>query len=190
MVNAGVIDDRERHHTSKFGIKTTFYGWNDESYIDKYKSNKDAVKKIAKVINPETGKPFIEKPDDKGLVRMNASEIDSPEKGAATKELLAYDESMYRGFRYLDLDGLGFNERSAAIKKYEEDVADGRKKILAKYPDYAEKLRDVEENNAAVDEFENKKFCYEMGLKRAQDAALEKIFAVDDVDPKKQMTHN
>uniref|UniRef100_UPI0035A0B594 LPD38 domain-containing protein n=1 Tax=Porphyromonas loveana TaxID=1884669 RepID=UPI0035A0B594 len=46
LVDAGVIDNSEWHHTSKYGNKTTFYSWNGRYYHDIYMDNKDAVSRL------------------------------------------------------------------------------------------------------------------------------------------------
>ena len=59
LVDSGIISDREWHHTSKFGNKTTFYGWEEEEYADIYRDNKKEIDKIVKGKN-EDGTSFIE----------------------------------------------------------------------------------------------------------------------------------
>ena len=55
LVQAGVIDGSEWHHTSKAYNKTTFYGWNDEACIATYKAHKAEIDAWAKGIDPTTG---------------------------------------------------------------------------------------------------------------------------------------
>ena len=55
LVQAGVIDGSEWHHTSKAYNKTTFYGWNDEACIATYKAHKAEIDAWAKGIDPSTG---------------------------------------------------------------------------------------------------------------------------------------
>lgn len=59
LVDAGIISDREWHHTSKFGNKTTFYAWEEEEYADIYQDNKKEIDRIVKGKN-EDGTTFIE----------------------------------------------------------------------------------------------------------------------------------
>lgn len=50
LVEAGIIDDSEWHHTSKFGNKTTFYSWYEEHYFDIYTSRKKEIDKRSREI--------------------------------------------------------------------------------------------------------------------------------------------
>lgn len=43
LVGIGIISDTEWHHTSKFGNKTTFYGWEFKSFKLYYEANKPIV---------------------------------------------------------------------------------------------------------------------------------------------------
>ncbi len=58
LVNLGYIDDSEWHHTSKYGNKTTFYSWTDESYADIYQQNKKEIDGMAR--DYASVKAFIE----------------------------------------------------------------------------------------------------------------------------------
>lgn len=50
LVKLGIIDNKEWHHTSSYGNKTTFYGWNDETYYDTYSKNKKEIDSLSKSI--------------------------------------------------------------------------------------------------------------------------------------------
>lgn len=43
LVDLGIISDNEWHHTSKFGNKTTFYGWASKPFQLYYEANKPIV---------------------------------------------------------------------------------------------------------------------------------------------------
>jgi hypothetical protein len=47
LIDAGIINDKEWHHTSKYGNKTIFFSWYDDSYYDIYKENKIKIDKLA-----------------------------------------------------------------------------------------------------------------------------------------------
>ena len=51
LVRAGIIDDSEWHHTSKFGNKTTFYSWAEDVYAEIYAANKKEFDAIARKYN-------------------------------------------------------------------------------------------------------------------------------------------
>lgn len=46
LVNEYLIDDREWHHTSSYGNRTTFYSWTNEAVKDCYSNNLDDIKKM------------------------------------------------------------------------------------------------------------------------------------------------
>ena len=48
LVDLGYIDDSEWHHTSKFGNRTTFYGWDSEEAYDAYERNKKDIDALTK----------------------------------------------------------------------------------------------------------------------------------------------
>lgn len=50
LVDLGAISDKEWHHTSKFGNKTTFYGWDDlyDEYINLWNDQRGFIKKLIK----------------------------------------------------------------------------------------------------------------------------------------------
>ena len=48
LVDAGIVSDKEWHHTSKYGNKTVFYGFANRGATDYYNANKDRVKQAIK----------------------------------------------------------------------------------------------------------------------------------------------
>ena len=48
LVESGIVSNNEWHHTSKFGNKTTFYGFENQGAIDFFNENKDRVKEAIK----------------------------------------------------------------------------------------------------------------------------------------------
>jgi hypothetical protein len=48
LVEAGLIDNTEWHHTSVRGNRTPFYGWTDPSYADYYTEHKAEIDKAAR----------------------------------------------------------------------------------------------------------------------------------------------
>lgn len=50
LVEAGLIDNTEWHHTSVRGNRTPFYGWTDPSYADYYTEHKAEIDKAAREI--------------------------------------------------------------------------------------------------------------------------------------------
>lgn len=48
FVNLDIISDKEWHHTSKYGNKTTFYSWIEEKYLDCYRLNKSLINNLIK----------------------------------------------------------------------------------------------------------------------------------------------
>ena len=48
LVDAGIVSDKEWHHTSKYGNKTVFYGFANRGATDYYNANKERVKQAIK----------------------------------------------------------------------------------------------------------------------------------------------
>ncbi len=48
LTAAGIVDDSEWHHTSKYFNRTTFYGWNGEDYDSIYKEHKKEIDALAR----------------------------------------------------------------------------------------------------------------------------------------------
>ena len=53
LVSAGIIDDNEWHRTSKYGNKTTFYGWSEEKFATIYRLFKKEIDAIVKENQPQ-----------------------------------------------------------------------------------------------------------------------------------------
>ncbi len=47
LVDSGIVNDNEWHHTSKFGNKTTFYQWEENYYPEIYSENKKEIDKLS-----------------------------------------------------------------------------------------------------------------------------------------------
>ena len=92
LVAAGIIDNGEWHHTSKFGNKTVFYGWADDAYADFYAEHKAEVDAMAKGENID-GSLFVaeveENPytEQKYVVPMEYSQ----QRRSLENEGMAYD---------------------------------------------------------------------------------------------------
>ncbi len=48
LVDAGIVSDKEWHHTSKFGNRTTFYGFENGGAVDFFNENRERVKEAVK----------------------------------------------------------------------------------------------------------------------------------------------
>ena len=57
LVDARIVSDSEWHHTSKFGNKTVFYGWEEPWYADVYAEHKDEISKDVRQLG---NKPSLE----------------------------------------------------------------------------------------------------------------------------------
>lgn len=54
LVEIGIIDDTEWHHTSKYGNQTTFYSWQNDEYQEYYSTNKKEIDKLSREYYNET----------------------------------------------------------------------------------------------------------------------------------------
>lgn len=83
LVAAGIISNDEWHHTSKFGNKTPFYGWVEDSFLQAYNDNKAAIEEIIKQYNGTDPLSFTER---RKLAEKIAAIIESSESVASARE--------------------------------------------------------------------------------------------------------
>ncbi len=60
LLSMGWIDNSEWHHTSKFGNKTVFYGWEDDIYKEVYQQHKQEFDKLVRKKNDNIADIFRE----------------------------------------------------------------------------------------------------------------------------------
>lgn len=128
LVSAGIIDDSEWHHTSKFGNKTTFYSWAEDVYAEIYAANKKEIDAIAKKYNL---KNQFEEPSLSNLPKEYLDEyrkLDNErwkERDALRDEYKGVEDGPRRE-EYLEKD-------RQITDKYDSMI----KEIQKKYPEYA-----------------------------------------------------
>lgn len=83
LVAAGIISNDEWHHTSKFGNKTPFYGWVEDSFLQAYNDNKAAIEEIIKQYNGTDPLSFTER---RKLAEKIAAIIESSESVVSARE--------------------------------------------------------------------------------------------------------
>lgn len=83
LVAAGIISNDEWHHTSKFGNKTPFYGWVEDSFLQAYNDNKAAIEEIIEQYNGTDPLSFTERRE---LAEKIAAIIESSESVASARE--------------------------------------------------------------------------------------------------------
>lgn len=83
LVAAGIISNDEWHHTSKFGNKTPFYGWVEDSFLQAYNDNKAAIEEIIKQYNGTDPLSFTER---RNLAEKIAAIIESSESVVSSRE--------------------------------------------------------------------------------------------------------
>lgn len=83
LVAAGIISNDEWHHTSKFGNKTPFYGWVEDSFLQAYNDNKAAIEEIIKQYNGTDPLSFTER---RKLAEKIAAIIESSESVVSSRE--------------------------------------------------------------------------------------------------------
>ncbi len=83
LVAAGIISNDEWHHTSKFGNKTPFYGWVEDSFLQAYNDNKAAIEEIIEQYNGTDPLSFTER---RKLAEKIAAIIESSESVVSARE--------------------------------------------------------------------------------------------------------
>lgn len=72
LVDVGIINDNEWHHTSKFGNETTFYGWDNPLYAEFYEANKKEVDKKVKEFRSKTQPMIADFRGEDGVIDFSA----------------------------------------------------------------------------------------------------------------------
>lgn len=83
LVAAGIISNDEWHHTSKFGNKTPFYGWVEDSFLQAYNDNKAAIEDIIEQYNGTDPLSFTER---RKLAEKIGAIIESSESVVSARE--------------------------------------------------------------------------------------------------------
>lgn len=77
LVKAGIVNNTEWHHTSMYGNKTHFFGWNEDFYADIYAEQKKQIDKLAREGKvDEILKLFEEHPSTKRAQREHERDFD------------------------------------------------------------------------------------------------------------------
>ena len=129
LVEAGIIDNSEWHHTSKMGNRTTFYGWAEEDFAERYARNKKEIDKLVKEVN------------------ANIAKIE--------KEQRAFFES-WKGYEFPET--FDWDAYSRRARELEELPYNERKDILhSEFPETAEADKDDRRRSEFSDKFYKKK---------------------------------
>ena len=130
LVSAGIIDDSEWHHTSKFGNKTTFYSWAEDVYAEIYAANKKEIDAIAKKYNLKNQfeSPEVSYGKLPHEYRIEYRKLDNDrwkERNALREEYKGVEDGPRRE-EYLEKD-----------RQITEKYDSMEKEIQKKYPEYA-----------------------------------------------------
>lgn len=100
LLSMGWIDNSEWHHTSKFGNKTVFYGWEDDIYKEVYQQHKQEFDKLVRKkddniadIFREYAEPYFEEKRRKEELERGMYEREMEEKRKLEKR-----EAIYKKF--------------------------------------------------------------------------------------------
>lgn len=185
LVKAGIVDNSEWHHTSKYGNKTPFYGWVDEAYADVYAENKNAVKQILEGKNVD-GNVFAELTTDNPYTEMN---VPIPEGWWPFVNNL--DSSLTEAEReYALLERFGdaytqMKEASENNRKFHEFEANKGKAGREFYGKVGERLKEFfEENKPQKSQYEDLSFSVAGGLDEVNERFNEELdrFSYENAD--------
>ena len=136
LVEMGYIDNREWHHTSKFGNRTVFYGWDDDIYNEIYQQHKKEIDKLirnnqvddAGDILSEYAKPYFEEIERKEALEREAQKIKFEENKKSAER-----EKIYRGYFNEAIETI-LSDREEAVKNFiNVDVFGEIKKVFNGY---------------------------------------------------------
>ncbi len=103
LVEAGIIDGSEWHHTSMYGNKTPFFGWAEEAYADIYKENKAEIDKmVQRAASKDEKNPYRSFHDMETSGDYLSKEYREAESAESLRHL---DETMPIYKKYRDADG-------------------------------------------------------------------------------------
>ena len=122
LVQAGVIDGSEWHHTSKAYNKTTFYGWNDEACIATYKAHKAEIDAWAKGIDPSTGEALPAVDDTNPYHRHDTMPQGSEGRAIEDKVSGKYYDEMEEVARKYENDDKKRHDAIAEIAKRKDEA--------------------------------------------------------------------
>ncbi len=159
LVKAGIVDDGEWHHTSRFGNKTTFYGWRESGYADIYSEHKAEIDRMvkdstkAKMENPYP----IERRSAEYLEAMRAEDRTFGDELRAIERKYGYS----RRYGYPE----DAREKALAEEKTDEEAHHAREaEIRRRYPEDARK-----------DDDERMHYEWEANSRRQQEARDEQL---------------
>ena len=135
LVQAGVIDGSEWHHTSKAYNKTTFYGWNDEACIATYKAHKAEIDAWAKGIDPSTGEALPAVDDTNPYHRHDTMPQGSEGRAIEDKVSGKYYDEMEEVARKYENDDKKRHEAIAEIAKRKDEAVLEALEVVPEYRD-------------------------------------------------------
>lgn len=149
LVESGMIDDSEWHHTSSYGNRTTFYGWEDELYPIVYLSHKKEIDNLSREFSkPEP--PFVMYgPSISSYINRHISDYASltpEEEQAKNKEHESVSNSGMERYQRIEA-------HKEIDRKYDSIIGEriennnAREKVLEtpEYKEYEEKIRKEEQ---------------------------------------------
>lgn len=113
LVEAGIIDNSEWHHTSKIGNRTTFYGWTDKAFADIYAENKKEIDAMVKDVNAN-------------IAELEKEEKDFLDSWKGYQYPESFDWNAYRR-RAHEVEDLPYNERMDILRSEFPETAEKEK---------------------------------------------------------------
>lgn len=164
LMKLGLIDDSEWHHTSKFGNKTTFYGWQDEASYDTYKRNKKEIDRLSRDYSAAMEQalggnrpPFLSEFD-----------LAHPDMNMISNNMLVYLQySVHKKATLTDKEKASFKSRHEQVsqsgapieersEKHREIEAEEMKLSNAREAEIRKELRDTEDYHALIGNIKNR----------------------------------
>lgn len=155
LTSIGVIDDKEWHHTSKFGNKTTFYAFEEGAYLKCWEEHKNEIVALVRKGETEELLKFFDDYLEKENQKVEQRRLEDIQK---TKEYNNYVETYKKEHDKFDKNGV-FKASNGCLVSVENGLP-----VVTKDGDRLSKRHGKHLRNAALSEYTKAKNKWREGL--------------------------
>lgn len=155
LTSIGVIDDKEWHHTSKFGNKTTFYAFEEGAYLKCWEEHKNEIVALVRKGETEELLKFFDDYLEKENQKVEQRQLEDIQK---TKEYNNYVETYKKEHDKFDKNGV-FKASNGCLVSVENGLP-----VVTKDGNRLSKRHGKHLRNAALSEYTKAKNKWREGL--------------------------
>ena len=168
LVEAGIIDNSEWHHTSKIGNRTTFYGWTDEAFADIYAENKKEIDAMVKDVNAN-------------IAELEKEEKDFLDSWKGYQYPESFDWNAYRR-RAHEMEDLPYNERMDILRSEFPETAE-KEKHDSRQQEFSREIDNRKrEQRKRINELFTKNVNYIVSLFNRENAGAAPCVVIKNID--------